>query len=170
MPITRAQAETVLVGAAPTAGAGLVGGLLARIGYVVTGASPVAGLSDAITEGLLACGITPADVTNPTDADLANLPASSWRKFRDIAELRLLELASGGGGSTSAVKSIEFEDYSKDLSVATDEASSLLASKRAYVRMTWGYGGGKLTAGSVDYGFAQTDPRQTDVIYPWGNF
>jgi hypothetical protein len=151
MPVTRAQAEAVLVGPAPTAGAGLVGGPLARIGYSVTGDSPVAALSDAIAEGLIECGVMPADVTDPTDADLANLPAGSWQKFRDIAEVRLLDLATGGGGA-SAVKSITWEDFSKDLTTATDEAKALLATKRQHALRRWGYGAAGLRAGSFRVG------------------
>lgn len=149
MAVTRAQAEAVLVGPATTAGAGLVGGLLKRIGYDATGASPVAALSDAITEGLLACGITPDDVTNPTDADLANLPASLWPKFRDVAEIRLLEIATGGG-SAGVVTSESWEDYSKTTSAA--EASTLLATKRTHALRVWGYGAARLSTGSFRIG------------------
>ncbi len=166
---TRAQAETVLVGVAPDAGAGLVGGLLARIGYDATGESPVAALSDAIVEGLLFCDVTVDDVSAPDDDDMARLASTDWPKFRDIAELRLLEIAAGGAGATGtvgAVKSISWEDYKKEYASATAEASGILTTKRTHARNRWGYGCGTITAGSIDYGFAQTDSTQTDPLWP----
>jgi hypothetical protein len=149
MPVTRAQVEAVMVGAAPVAGAGLVGALLARVGYDASGESPIASLSDAITEGLIECGVVPEDVTSPTDSDLANLPPSLWQKFRDIAELRLLELVSAGGTS-GGLKSITFDDFTKV--VAVEELGKLLATKRQAVRNRWGYGAASLKAGSYRVG------------------
>jgi hypothetical protein len=148
---TRAQAEAVLVGAAPDAGAGLVGGLLKRIGHDATGPSPVASLADAISEGLIECGVMPADPTNPTDADMASLPASAWPKFRDIAEIRLLDLASGGGAA-GAAKSVSWEDFSKSVATPADEAKALLATKRMHALRRWGYGAASLRAGSYRVG------------------
>jgi hypothetical protein len=146
---TLAQAETVLVGPAPDAGAGLVGAVLARVGYDVTGPSPVALLATPIAMGLLACDVTPLDVTAPNDGDLAKLAVGDWPKFLDIASLLLLESAAissavGGGG----VKMIQWEDYRKEYFPPFD-FSKLLTERRSLVLRIWGYGAAKLGSGTI---------------------
>jgi len=164
MSITLAQAEATLVGPAPTAGAGLVGATLATTGLVATGDSPVAALAPAISAALIACGVTPADVTAPTDADLARLASLDWLKFLDIASLFLLEQSAAG--FVGGVKKIRWDDYEKEYREPADFAA-LIQQRRDWVRRRWGYGGGRLTAGSVDLGFAQTDPCRTERLWPW---
>ena len=144
---TLAQAETVLVGPAPEAGAGLVGAVLARVGFDATGSSPVASLASPIGLALLACGVTPADVTAPDDDDLARLPIAAWPKFLDIASLLLLEAAatrSPGGG----LKLIQWEDYRKEYFGPFD-FSALLTQRRLLVLRLWGYGAPKLGSGTI---------------------
>jgi hypothetical protein len=143
---TLAQAEAALVGPAPAARAGLVGGLLAQVGYDATGASPVASLAVAISQALLACGVTPADVAAPADADLARLPAASWPKFLDVAALLLMETAALG--TAGKLKTIQMQDYRKDYFGPADIAG-LLKDRRELVRLRWGYGAGSLTAGTL---------------------
>lgn len=145
MAITLAQAEATLVGPAPTAGAGLVGGALASAGFVATGASPVVALAPAISQALMACGITPADVTAPTTADFEALSAANWPKFLDIASLLLLEQTALG--FAGRVKSEQWEDYRKEVFGPAE-----LASRREWVRRRWGYGGAKLFAGTLEAG------------------
>jgi hypothetical protein len=132
---TLTQAESALVGPPPTAGAGLVGGVLASIGFIAIGASPVAALAPAISAALMACGVTPADVAAPSDADLAALPAASWPKFLDIASLLLLEQAAGA--SIGGVKSITWPDFSKEVFGAVD-LNALLKDRRDMVKSKWG--------------------------------
>lgn len=144
---TLAQAETVLVGPAPDAGAGLVGAVLARVGYHATGASPVASLGAPIGLALIACGVTPDDVTAPTDADLARLPIAQWAKFVDIASLLLLETAAtsiAGGG----IKAIQWEDFRKEYNPPFD-FSKMIADRRSMVMRIWGYGAAKLGSGTI---------------------
>jgi hypothetical protein len=164
MSLTLAQAEATLVGPAPTAGAGLVGLALAATGLDATGESPVVALAPAISAALFACGVTPADLTAPTDADLASLTATTWPKFLDVASLLLLEQSAAG--FVGGVKRIKFEDYEKEYFASAD-LNSLITTRRDWVRRRWGYGGGTITAGSVDYGFAQTDPCLTQRLRPW---
>lgn len=146
---TLAQAEATLVGPAPTAGAGLVGGALASAGFDAAGETPVVALAPAISQALMACGITPADVTAPVDADLAGLSAATWPKFLDIAWLLLLEQAAGGlvGGT----KRIQFEDYQHEAFGPADLAA-MLTARRNYVRGRWGWGGAKVFAGTIQCG------------------
>jgi hypothetical protein len=159
--LTLTQAEATLVGPPPTAGAGLVGAALAAAGFVATGASPVAALAPAISAALMACRITPADVTAPADADLARLPAADWPKFLDIASLLLLEQAAGS--FVGQAKSIRWEDYQKEVF-----GPEPLADRREQLKRKWGYGAGRLFPGSVDTGFAQTDRSRTELLWPWG--
>jgi hypothetical protein len=148
---TLTQAEATLVGAPPTAGAGLVGQALAAAGFAAPGASPVAALAPAISAALLESGVTPADITAPTDADLARLSSANWFKFLDIASLLLLEQAAAG--FIGRVKSIQWEDYNKELSGGSDLAA-LLSTRRDQVRRRWGYGAARMTAGSYRVGGA----------------
>lgn len=154
---TLAQAETVLVGPAPAAGAGLVGAVLARVGFAATGESPVASLAPAIMTALIACGITPADVIAPDDDDLARLAKADWPKFLDIAALSLLEaaaLAGTGAGPGGGLKSIQFEDYRKEVfgPGGSDDLLALLAARREAARRLWGYGSSRMRAGSFTIG------------------
>ena len=163
MSITLAQAEATLVGAAPDAGAGLVGATLATVGFAATGESPVASLAPAISQALMACGVTPADVTAPADSDLARLSAANWPKFLDIAWLLLLEQASGS--FVGGVKRIKWEDYEKEYREPAD-LSDMIEARRRWVRLRWGYGAGRISVGSIDLGFAQTDPCRTTPLWP----
>lgn len=157
---TRAQAEEALVGPAPTAGAGLVGLPLSFAGLDVTGASPIVALAPAISEALMECGVTPADVTAPSDADFASLTAANWPKFLAIASFLLLEQATPS--FYGQVKSIQFEDFQKEYF-----GPVAMSTREDRLRRRYGYGGGKLTAGYVDNGSAQTNPLRTELLWPW---
>jgi hypothetical protein len=161
MPITLAQSEATLVGPHPNAGAGLVGLGLSAAGFDATGASPVAALAPAITQALLACGITPVDFVTPADVDTAQLTAATWPMFLDIASMLLLEQAAMG--FASKVKSIKWEDYSKELF-----GPAAMTSRRDDVRRRWGYGAARITVGSIDLGFQQKDPTQNIPLWPYG--
>lgn len=143
---TLAQAEAALVGPAPAAGAGLVGGLLAQVGYVATGASPVASLAPAISQALLVAGVVPDDVAAPDDDDFARLAAKDWPMFLDVAALLLLETAALGMAGT--IKLIQWEDYRKEYFGPVDIAA-LIKERRELVRLKWGYGAGSLACGTL---------------------
>lgn len=143
---TLAQAEAALVGPAPTAGAGMVGGLLAQVGYVATGPSPVATLAPAISQALLFAGVTPVDVAAPTDDDVGRLTAATWPMFLDVAALLLIETAAMG--MAGKLKTIQMQDYRKDFFGPADLAG-LLKDRRDLVRLRWGFGAGSFTAGTL---------------------
>jgi hypothetical protein len=111
----------------------------------------------------MACGIAPADVAAPADADLAGLSGANWFKFLDIASLLLLEQTALG--FVGGVKRISFDDYSKEYYEPADLAK-IIESRRQAILIRWGYGGATITGGNIDLGFAQTDRCLLDVPWP----
>jgi hypothetical protein len=142
---TRAQADAILKSR--------VGTLLTNVGVSVAGSSPLAAFADPIAVGLDAVGLSCADPTNPTDDDLAALPGSSLYKFLDIAELRALETAYNTPAGTATATSVEWTDYKVTRKAAVDALATVLAAKRADVKARWGYGLGRLSAGTIDLKF-----------------
>lgn len=68
-------------------------------------------LADPISFALLAMGITPADLTAPVDADLADI--DDLNEFLDRAELRLLENILGNSDAVDITEGPRSERYSQ---------------------------------------------------------
>jgi hypothetical protein len=125
---------------------------LTQAGIDFSGPSPVPAFQDAIGEALVACGRSLPDPSVPTDQDVLNLPAASWWKFLDVAELRLLETAAGP--ITSRGQSQRWADYSVSRDVLS--FTQYLQGKRDAVMRKWSFGLAPLTAGTIDLNFSQT--------------
>lgn len=126
----------------------LCGGYLATVKTPTTpsGEPPrVVAYDIPIALALIQCGITLADPTNPSDAELDRLPLTSWTKFLDLAELRVLETAA------ATLSSRDFRREFPDIKLERDAKGLLdaLKLKRDLVRQAYGVGGPILTAGVV---------------------
>lgn len=104
MALTRIQAETILVKRAGK-----------RMQFVSMDYTTIDGtnedLADPISFALLAMGITPADISDPADSDLAGI--DDLNEFLDRAELRLLENILGNTDAVDITEGPRSERYSQ---------------------------------------------------------
>lgn len=115
-----------------------------------------ADLNDPIATALQRTGITPADITDIQDSDLATV--ENVLKLIDLAELRLLENILGNVDAvdvTEGPRSVRYSQFSTSLENAIKE-------KRAAVEKEYGIGLMELGAGVVDLDFQEKDD---DVTY-----
>jgi hypothetical protein len=157
MPLTKAALDAELVDRC--------GGLLAFVGLptVANGTNPAT--IGPIREGLASLGLTLADFAAVADADLAAVTTTSIPQLVDVAEYRLLQNILGW--LTKVDQTIGMG--SQSLGQVRRDLLQSLKSMQESLRVQYGYGLGTPSGGSVDLGFAQTDPCQTERLYPWWN-
>lgn len=128
MAITLAAARSVLA----TAGAPYLNPLRAlssKSGMDANAISDATLYPAAISAGLFAAGVTPADPTAPTNDDMANLPNADWPKFLTFAELSILEAAVGV--ALVLPKSITLQNSAYKADFDTQGLLALLKAKQA---------------------------------------
>lgn len=107
---------------------------------------------DPIATSARELGITLADPTTVTDADLAGVTQGQVTQFLDVAELRSLESALHNNVDVTekiALGEHDWSDVRKSLETA-------VARKAAYVKARWGIGLGTITGGTISLDFAET--------------
>jgi hypothetical protein len=154
MSLTKADLDAELVDRA--------GGLLAFVGRSVdvTGANPAT--VGPLREGLASLGLGTASFGAIADADLAAVAPANVQQLIDVAEYRLLQNVLGW--LTKVDQSIGMG--SQSLGQVRRDLLQTLRSLSDTLRAQYGYGLGTLAGGSVDLGFAQTDPCQTERLSP----
>jgi hypothetical protein len=142
--------------------------LVTRLGVAVTQAGlPVApaaspdALDDALLEAITFLGVVPANPTAPADGDLVNVDnllatdPFAWRRFLDVAELRLLETAAVA--ITGKYEEVALPDVTRRRSVAA--FGRYLDGKRKAAKERWGFGLAVLGGGEIN-------PRKSGGLYP----
>lgn len=114
-----------------------------------SGVSPRAWLDEPIAAALEFCGVLPADPLHPVDADLDRLAAADFRKFFDIAMLRVFNHAhqSIGFGAGVTRRWLSYEEQEQVQSA--DVVARILGQHEQYCRTRWGYGLGPLRGGTI---------------------
>lgn len=154
MAITKAQADVELVDRA--------GGLLSFAGrsVLVDGTNP--DTVGALRAGLASLDLTPAVAGTVTDVDLAQVDSADLDQLYDVAELRLKRNLLGW--MTLCDQKISLGE--QKLSQVRDSLLLAIKDLEAQVKDCYGIGGGRVSGGAVDLGFAQTDPCDTTSL--WG--
>lgn len=140
--------------------------LIRRAGRLMTlagldGTSAVGGnpdLADPIAVGLRSVGVTPADPTDPADADFATVLPSSVPQLLDVAELRALENVLGHLDQPDQQQGADRQDWGK----LAERLERTIARKAAALARTYGLEAGTLAAGTIALGFTQPDPGSGD--------
>ncbi len=144
MPLTRAQAETLLVARC--------GKLLAAVGLdgtTVDGTN--AALTDPLAEALRSLEIAPASPAAVTTQDLAGVDDASVPQLLDVAELRALETVLGNWTDPDQTAG---QDNRQDLGRLRDSLEKSLARKSARAESLYGYGKDTtVEAGLLTFGF-----------------
>ncbi len=96
-----------------------------------------ADLMDPVSEGLIACGVTPADYTTPTTAEVQSLAASDLRKFLAIAEYRTLETVLGNWAKPDQTAGTDNE---QKLGALRDSLQKTLGTKLKALQDEFDYG------------------------------
>jgi hypothetical protein len=154
MPITKADADAELVNRNA--------GYLAAAGWsvAVDGTNPKT--VGPVRTGLASLSIATATVGTVVDADLVTVTAAQLDQFYDVADLRLKRDLLGNLVAVDQVAG-PIEQKLSQIRGGLAEAIEMLEAR---VRRDYGVGAGRITAGWVDLGFAQTDPCQTDPLWP----
>jgi hypothetical protein len=141
------------------------GGLLAFVGRstVPDGTNPAT--IGPIREGLASLGIGLASFGAVLDSDLLPVASTDIAQLVDVAEYRLLQNILGW--LTKVDQTIGMG--SQSLGQVRRDLLQTLKSMQESLRVQYGYGLGTPSGGAVDLGFAQTDPCQTERLYPWWN-
>jgi|DewCreStandDraft_4_1066084.scaffolds.fasta_scaffold78472_2 hypothetical protein len=139
MTVTRVAIETVLVSRTRKR--------MDFVGMSVVPDGHNADLNDPISTALQRMGITPADITQIQDSDLATVEDVS--QLLDLAELRLLENIYGNSDAVD----IDALDRSEKYSQFTTALEKAIARKTEQINTTYGMGLGTLSAGVIDLDF-----------------
>lgn len=140
MTVTRANIETTLVARASA--------LMAYVSMAITVVGTNADLADPISFGILECGESVADITNPTTAEVA--ACANPYKLLALAEFRLLENIAGNLAkvdTTLGPRSERLSQLAALLEARMKRLSDMLKTK-------YGIGAAVLTAGYIDYNIA----------------
>jgi hypothetical protein len=137
MALTRAQLETILVGN--------LGAWLAAADLAVTFAGTNADLAYPMASAIVDAGYDVADMSSPTDAELAIVPDSARRKVIDLAELRTLEaILQNYDGTDLTAGPVKIED--DDLGQRIERR---IAAKRTSIYLLYGIGRAGVSAAST---------------------
>ena len=147
MSYTRAQVESMLVSRA--------GKRMTSVEFSTTVAGSNADLANPIATALVGMGITPANITNPSDTDL--LAVDDISELMDRAELRLLQNIMGNLDAVDISVGPRRESYSQ-FGTALDKAIERL---QAQIAALYGVGRGTLTAGNISLNFVS---KGDDVV------
>lgn len=139
MALTRAQVESVLVSRCKKR--------MEFVGFAVTTAGNNVDLNDPIFTALQLMGITPANIANVADSDLATV--TDVVKLCDLAELRLLENILGNSDKVTLQAASGTEHFSD----ATAALEKLIERKQAYVQKKYGVGMSSLQSGKISLSF-----------------
>lgn len=149
MTVTRTQVETLLVRRA--------GKRMAFVEFSKETDGENPDLSDPISFALLAMSITPADITTPTDADLATVTNEQIGELLDRAELRLLQNILGNMDAVSLSVDGRSESYGQ-ITVSLEQAITRLQTK---VDNDYAGAGNTLTGGLIIQNFTS---KGDDVV------
>ena len=146
MTITLQQVETVLVGRAQK--------IMVLVGFSVMTVGTNEDLTDPISMALRKVGVTVADITAPTNDELALVPEAKVDQFLDLAELRLWQNLLGSldlVDTTALSRSEAWGQIAKQIQTKIDRLTERITT--AYVVP------GTLTGGviSLDFQYDATD-------------
>jgi hypothetical protein len=132
------------------------GSLLQQAGMLITPISSSDCLSDPIAWGLSVVGVTAVDILQPSDADLASVPAASNYKLIDYIELKALENAAQRytGVDTSSQGESRSDNQIRQALVGAVER------KRSLISMSYGVLAPPLVQGRVPLFFQESYPEQ----------
>lgn len=147
MTITRAQIDTLI--------ARRCGALLRECGMAVTEGGLNTDLNDPIAWALRQCGLSTADPTAPTDAELAGVGTADLDKFTDHTELRALESALTRYTGIDTTTQGEGQRHDQ-LGARLERA---IARKQAQIARDYGTNAATLTAGAIGLAFQETYPN-----------
>lgn len=155
-PYTRAMVDLALLG--------LLSGPLTLAKFPLDVATPVTQFGTAITRALTFMKYPPSNPLQPTDADIARLPASLWVELIDIAEAEMYnEAISQSAMRSSGATSERWPDYSYNIDPnAINYSLSFGTGRMKRVRDLYGYGVAPLKYGSIDLGF-QADLNRYNI-------
>lgn len=153
MSLTKAQADTELVDRA--------GGLLTFVGKstLVDGTNP--DTVGALRDALASLGRSVATFGVVTDSDLSGVSSTDYDQLFDVAELRLLRNIRGS--LTAVDQRISLGE--QKLGQVRDGLNQAINDLEARVKAQYGVGLGTVAAGTVDLGFAQTEPWDTEQLW-----
>lgn len=159
MPITNADLDAELVDRCGTL---LV--LVGKDGTTVSGTNPA--FRGAKLEGLRSLGRVPASSGSVSDADLAAVADALVPQLFDIAELRLLRNVFGNLTLVDQHVSLAGKNFGQ----IRDGLTARIAELATFCRQAYGYGLAAPTGGTMDLGFAQTEPCASEPLYPGEGF
>lgn len=157
--LTKAAADAELV---ERAGAYLT---LAGWSVAVDGTNP--STVGPLRFGLASLDVATAAVGVVVDADLTGVGSTDCDQLYDLAELRLKRNLLSKLGTMLFDQTVG--EKSQSLSQARDTLQAEIDALESRVKALYGHGLGKISAGSIDLGFATTDPCQTQRLYPYWN-
>jgi hypothetical protein len=155
--LTKAAADAELV---DRAGAYLA---LARWSTATDGTNPAT--VGPLRFGLAVMGRAPTAAGAIVDADLSGVASSDFDRVYDLAELRLKRNLLSK--LNTMLRNETIGDKSQELGGTIDQLQREVTDLEARVKMLYGHGLGKISAGNIDLGFATTDPNQTTPIWPY---
>jgi hypothetical protein len=128
--------------------------------------------SNPNTVGPLRFGLASLDVATAAagvvaDADLSGVGSGDLDQLYDLAELRLKRNLLSKLGTMLFDQAVG--EKSQSLSQARDTLQTEIDALQERVKMLYGHGLGRISAGSIDLGFATTDPWQTERLWPYWN-
>lgn len=139
MALTRANIESILVSRCKKR--------MEFVGFAVTTSGNNTDLNDPIFTALQVMGITPANIANVVDSDLATV--TDVTKLCDLAELRLLENILGNFDKVTLQAASGTEHFSD----AVTALEKLIERKQANIQKKYGVGLGSLQSGKVSLSF-----------------
>jgi hypothetical protein len=145
MSLTRANTEAELVQRQKSR--------MEAVSMAVTFVGSNADLNSPIGFAVRKMGGTVASFSSVADADLTFLAEDDFDKFLDIAEYRLMQNIKGRWGMVDT----KIGPRSESLSQFSEDLERDLTRKLSDLQSIYGFGGGSLEAGVVDYDFAETD-------------
>ena len=126
MAVTRAQVETVLISRCKKR--------MEFVGFNVTLNGNNTDLNDPICSALQLIGVSPVDISNVADSDLATVTDIS--KLCDLAEVRLLENILGNSDKVTLQAASGIEHFGQ----ANDALEKIIARKQADIQRKYGIG------------------------------
>lgn len=145
MSLTRANAESELVSRQKSR--------MEAVSMEVTFVGSNADLNSPIGFAVRKMGGTVASFGSVANADLTFLDEADFDQFLDIAEYRLMLNIKGRWGMVDT----KIGPRSENLSQFAEDLERDIARKLSDLQSLYGFGGGSLEAGVVDFDFAETD-------------
>lgn len=114
-------------------------------------------LNSPIAYAIRQCGGTVSNLSSVADSDLATVDPADYDKLMDMAEYRLLMNIKGRWAKVD----ITSGPFSQSLSQLADQIDNDIAAMKTQLEEQYGFGGGSIQVGVIDFNFQQTNPDES---------